>query len=150
MSNADSRHSTRTTEGVDLGLASQIHFFFPSLKVGHKGKAFLDSEPRVHPVVSPNEFTHLVGSCLLVWHSAIIFQSRLPHLSEALPTHPVKCSCSMTASFAGPFRMDFGAKSARFYVSSWDMYRWWGPLFCKQQEHPRILRKAEPAVVHLI
>lgn len=150
MSNADSRHSTRTTEGVDLGLASQIHFFIPSLKLGHKGKAFLDSEPRVHPAVSRNEFTYLIGSCLLVWHGAIIFQSRLPHLSAGLPTHPVKRSCSVTASLAGPFRTDVGAKSARFYASSWDMYQWCGPTFCKRQEHPRILRKAEPAVAHLI
>ena len=38
MSNADARHPTRTTRGADLGLASQIHFFIPSLKLDNKGR----------------------------------------------------------------------------------------------------------------
>lgn len=75
MSNADSRHSTRTTEGADLGLASQIHFFTPSLKLGHTRKAFLNSKPGVQPAMSHNEFTHSIGSCQLVWHGPPSFRA---------------------------------------------------------------------------
>lgn len=68
MSNADFRHSTRTTKGADLGLASQIHFFILSLKLGSKEKAFLDSKPGVHRTIS-----HWFLSACVTWGS---------HLSE--------------------------------------------------------------------
>ena len=104
--------------GVDLGLASQIHFFIPSLKLGHTGKAFLDSKPRVYPAVSTNECPHPIGSCLLVWQSALIFQSHLSLQSAGLPTKPVQCLCSMTASLAGPIDDEFGCKISQLFFFS--------------------------------
>lgn len=111
MSNADSRHSTRTTEGADLGLASQKHFFIPSFKLGHPQKAFLNSKPGVQPAMSHSEYLHPIGSCQLVWHCALSFRTVCLICHHAFLQILSNTDTPWLHLWLAPFRMDFGAKN---------------------------------------
>lgn len=111
MSNAGARHPTRTTRGADLGLASQIHFFIPSLKLDNKGKA-LGLQTWVSPAMPHRFLSAAVAHRSHLSPLTASFVCTLFHKHSQEPP-------SKAASLAGPSRMDSDAKIRWFLCASW-------------------------------